>query len=281
MKLVSFKAEGRTGFGVLAGEEIVDLARRTGFSGLKALIAANGIELARSIASKAAADFALGDVTLLAPVPDPGKILCVGLNYHDHVVETGRTLTDYPTLFTRFATTLVGHESALVKPAISEKFDYEGELAIVIGKGGRHVAAEAAFDHIAGYAPFNDGSVRDWQSHTSQFTPGKNFDATGGFGPALVTPDEVPDITAQTLTTRFNGEIVQSAALSLLITPIPQLIAYISTFLTLEPGDVIVTGTPGGVGTKRNPPLYMNPGDVIEVEISGVGLLRNQVVAEG
>jgi 2-keto-4-pentenoate hydratase/2-oxohepta-3-ene-1,7-dioic acid hydratase in catechol pathway len=204
----------------------------------------------------------------------------VGLNYHDHVVETGRAMTDYPTLFTRFATTLVGHEAALVRPRVSEKFDYEGELAIIIGKGGRHIAAENAFDHIVGYAPFNDGSVRDWQGHTSQFTPGKNFDATGGFGPALVTADEIADITKETLTTRFNGEVVQHAEISLLITPIPQLIAYISTFLTLTPGDVIVTGTPGGVGMKRKPPLYMKPGDSVEVEISGVGVLRNDVVAE-
>lgn len=280
MKLVSYSVDGETRFGALAGDGIIDLSRRTGFSSLKALIAADAIGAAMAITANAAPDVALAGVTLLPPIPDPGKILCVGLNYHDHVVETGRTLTDYPTLFTRFSTTLVGHGSALVKPRVSQKFDYEGELAIVIGKTGRHIAASAAFDHIAGYAPFNDGSVRDWQGHTTQFTPGKNFDATGGFGPALVTADEVPDITAETLTTRFNGEVVQSAAISLLITPIPELIAYISTFLTLEPGDVIVTGTPGGVGTKRNPPLYMKPGDVVEVEISGVGLLRNGVVAE-
>lgn len=280
MKLVTYQAGGEAGFGAIRDEGIVDLGRRTGFSGLKALIAADAIDAARTIAAESAPDMALAQVRLLPPVPDPGKIVCVGLNYHDHVVETGRTLTEYPTLFTRFSTTLVGHGEALVKPKVSEKFDYEGELALVIGKGGRHIAAEAAFDHIVGYAPFNDGSVRDWQGHTTQFTPGKNFDRTGGFGPALVTADAVGDITAQTLTTRFNGEVVQQAPISLLITPIPQLIAYISTFLTLEPGDVIVTGTPGGVGAKRNPPLFMKPGDTVEVEVSGVGLLRNSVVAE-
>lgn len=280
MKLVTFKADGAVRIGALEAEGIIDLSRRMGFASIKALIAADAIAAARAVASSATADFALDDVTLLPPIPDPGKILCVGLNYHDHVVETGRELTEYPTLFTRFATTLVGHESAMVRPRVSEKFDYEGELAIIIGKAGRHIRAEDAFDHIVGYAPFNDGSVRDWQGHTSQFTPGKNFDATGGFGPALVTADTVPDITAETLKTRLNGHVVQEASILLLITPIPQLIAYISTFLTLEPGDVIVTGTPGGVGMKRNPPLYMKPGDEVEVEISGVGLLRNSVVGE-
>ncbi len=281
MQLVSFRMGGEARFGVLAQEGIIDLSRRTGFSSLKAMIAADALDTARAIAEAASHDVALSEVTLLPTIPDPGKILCVGLNYHDHVVETGRALTDYPTLFTRFASTLVGHQGALVRPRVSEKFDYEGELAIVIGKSGRHIMAERAFDHIAGYAPFNDGSVRDWQGHTSQFTPGKNFDASGGFGPALVTVDEVGDITRRTLITRLNGEVVQNASISLLITPIPQLIAYVSSFLTLEPGDVIVTGTPGGVGMKRNPPLYMKPGDVVEVEISGVGLLRNSVAAEG
>lgn len=280
MKLVTYRADGAVRIGALDGEGIVDLSRRTGFSSLRALIAADAVGTARAAAAGAAPDMALAGVSLLPPIPDPGKIICVGLNYHDHVVETGRALTEYPTLFTRFTSTLAGHGAALVKPRVSEKFDYEGELAIVIGKGGRHIPAQSAFEHIAGYSPFNDGSVRDWQGHTTQFTPGKNFDATGGFGPALVTADEVPDITAETLTTRLNGQVVQQAEISLLITPIPQLIAYISTFLTLEPGDVIVTGTPGGVGMKRTPPLYMKPGDVVEVEISGVGLLRNEVVGE-
>lgn len=280
MKLVSFNANGSVRFGILQDDGVIDLTRRTGFGGLKALIAADALETARTIAGAAAPDFKLSEITLLPPIPDPDKIICVGLNYHDHVVETGRATTEYPTLFTRFATTLVGHEAPLVRPRVSDKFDYEGELAIIIGKGGRHIPAEKAFDHIVGYAPFNDGSVRDWQGHTSQFTPGKNFDATGGFGPALVTADEIADITEQTLITRYDGEVVQQASISLLITPIPQLVAYISTFLTLVPGDVIVTGTPGGVGMKRKPPLYMKPGANIEVEITGVGTLRNPVVGE-
>lgn len=280
MQLVSFLCGTRPGFGVLRGERILDLGRAMGFASLRALLEAGALESARVLAAGLEADLDADAVTLLPPVPDPGKIVCVGLNYHDHVEETGRTLTDYPTLFVRFASTLAAHEAPLIQPLVSEKFDYEGELALVIGTGGRHIAAADALSHVAGYAAFNDGSVRDWQAHTSQFTPGKNFDATGGFGPALVTPDEVGEITERTLRTRFNGQVVQEAGIAQMITPIPQLIAYVSTFLTLAPGDVIVTGTPGGVGMKRNPPLYMKPGDVVEVEIEGVGTLRNPVVAE-
>lgn len=280
MKLVSFRHQAGQSFGVQTEAGLVDLGRRTGHPNLKALIAADKLEEARRWAETGEADFALDAVTLLPVIPEPSKIICVGLNYHDHVVETGRELTEHPTLFTRFASTLVGHGAPLVKPAVSDKFDYEGELAIVIGKPGRHIGKQSAFDHIAGYTPFNDGSVRDWQRHTSQFTPGKNFDATGGFGPALVTPDEVGSLEELTLTTRFNGSVVQEAKLGLMITPIPELIAYVSTFVSLAAGDVIVTGTPGGVGMKRNPPLYMKAGDVVEVEIERVGVLRNPVVAE-
>lgn len=280
MKLISFQHEGDFSFGVSTDAGIIDLQRHTEFATLKALLEAGAIDTARTAAESKEPSLTHDSVKLLPVIPDPGKILCVGLNYHDHVAETGRTLSQYPTLFTRFATTLVGHEATLIKPQVSDKFDYEGELALVIGKPGRHIAAEDAFDHVAGYVAFNDGSVRDWQGHTSQFTPGKNFDATGGFGPALVTPDEVGPLQDLTLTTRFNGSVVQQAKLGLMINPIPELIAYISTFTSLAPGDVIVTGTPGGVGMKRKPPLYMKPGDVVEVEIDRVGLLRNRVEAE-
>lgn len=280
MKLISFRHAGGFSFGVLTEAGVIDLKRHTEFESLKALLEAGALDAARAVAEKTEPDLGSDAVELLPVIPEPGKVLCVGLNYHDHVEETGRALTQHPTLFTRFATTLVGHEAALVKPDASDKFDYEGELAVVIGKPGRHIAAENAFDHIAGYAAFNDGSVRDWQGHTSQFTPGKNFDSTGGFGPALVTTDEVGPLEELTLTTRFNGSVVQQAKLGLMINPIPELIAYISTFTSLAPGDVVVTGTPGGVGMKRNPPLYMKPGDVVEVEIDRVGLLRNPVVAE-
>jgi len=279
MKIVSFRHGAAQSFGIAGDDGIIDLGRHTPFSTLKAMLAADGLDAARAAAGQEP-DFKSDAVTLLPVLPDPGKILCVGLNYHDHVQETGRPLTQHPTLFTRFANTLVAHEAPLVKPTVSDKFDYEGELAIIVGKPGRHIAAADAFDHVAGYAPFNDGSVRDWQGHTSQFIPGKNFEGTGGFGPALVTPDEVGPLDDLTLVTRFNGTVVQEARLGLMITPIPELIAYISTFTTLEAGDVIVTGTPGGVGMKRKPPLYMKPGDVVEVEIERIGLLRNSVVAE-
>lgn len=217
---------------------------------------------------------------LLPPITNPDKILCVGVNYDDHRKETGRDKSEKPVIFTRFADTQVGHGSALVRPRSSERFDYEGELAVVIGRPGRHIPESAALAHIAGYACYNDGSVRDWQRHTHQFTPGKNFPGSGGFGPWLVTADEVPDPFALTLTTRLNGQEVQKATTDLMIFDLKQLIAYISGFTKLNPGDVIITGTPGGVGDKRNPPLYMKPGDVAEVEISGIGLLRNPVIAE-
>ncbi|HWJ88137.1 MAG TPA: fumarylacetoacetate hydrolase family protein [Pelagibacterium sp.] len=280
MKLVSFRTAAGQSFGALTADGIVDLGRRTGFGSLKALLTANALDTAHALVDRVAPDFALDAVTLLPVIPDPERIICVGLNYHDHVEETGFAPTERPTLFTRFASTLTGHDAPLVKPAASEKFDYEGELAVIVGSPGRHIAADDALSHVAGYAPFNDGSVRDWQMHTSQFTPGKNFSATGGFGPALVTPDEAGPLDDLVLRTRFNGTVVQEARLGQMITPIADLIAYISTFTPLVPGDVIVTGTPGGVGVKRSPRLYMKPGDIVEVEIDRIGLLRNPVLAE-
>lgn len=280
MKLVSFRTAAGQSFGALTADGIVDLGRRTGFGSLKALLTANALDTAHALADRVAPDFALDAVTLLPVIPDPERIICVGLNYHDHVEETGFAPTERPTLFTRFASTLTGHDAPLVKPAASEKFDYEGELAVIVGSPGRHIATDDALSHVAGYASFNDGSVRDWQMHTSQFTPGKNFPATGGFGPALVTPDEAGALDDLVLRTRFNGTVVQEARLGQMITPIADLIAYISTFTPLAPGDVIVTGTPGGVGVKRSPRLYMKPGDIVEVEIDRIGLLRNPVVAE-
>lgn len=280
MKLVSYRTTAGQSFGVLTEDGIVDLGKRTGFESLKALLRANALDTAQALSERAAPDYPLDAVTLLPVIPDPDRIICVGLNYQDHVEETGFAPTERPTLFTRFASTLVGHDNPLVRPSVSEKFDYEGELAVIIGHRGRHIAAHDALSHIAGYAPFNDGSVRDWQMHTGQFTPGKNFPMTGGFGPALVTQDEAGPLDDLVLTTRFNGNVVQEARLGQMITPIADLIAYISTFTPLAPGDIIVTGTPGGVGVKRQPRLYMKPGDVIEVEIDRIGLLRNRVVAE-
>lgn len=266
MKLVSFRnpATSAPEWGVIDGERIIP----------------PGVGV--SLATRAAAtteNHALAEVTLLPPVSDPGKIICIGLNYRAHVAEAGRALPDQPSLFVRFTDTLVAHGAALVRPGVSDNFDFEGELALVIGKAGRHVAEADAMAHVAGYACFNDGSIRDWQKHS--VSAGKNFPSTGGFGPWLVTADEIPDPAALTLTTRLNGQVVQQAGTDMLIFPIPRLIAYVSAFTPLNPGDIIATGTPEGVGLTRTPPLWMKPGDVIEVEISGVGTLRNPIVAEG
>ena len=232
------------------------------------------------VARHAAPDFPLDGLQLAPVIPDPDKIVCVGMNYRDHVAEVGRTVTEKPALFARFAGSQVGHLQPLVKPAVSDDFDYEGELAVVIGKQGRHILAEHGLEYVAGYSCYNEGSVRDWQRHTSQFLAGKSFAGTGAFGPWLVTADEIPDPSRLTLETRLNRQVVQHTTTDLMINSIPEQIAYISVMLPLLPGDVIVSGTPGGVGLKRSPQLFMRPGDVAEVEISGIGVLRNPVMAE-
>ncbi len=282
MKLVSFVSAGRAGYGVVKDGGVVDLGRRLGgrWPTLRALIAADSLAEAARAARDNAPDFPLEGLELAPVIPDPDKIVCVGLNYREHVEETGRTVTEKPLLFARFAGSQVGHLRPMVKPKVSDEFDYEGELAVVIGKGGRHISVERALDHVAGYACYNDGSIRDWQRHTSQYLPGKNFAGSGAFGPWLVTTDEIPDPTRLTLETRLNGQVVQHATTDLMITPVPEQIAYISTILPLLSGDVIVSGTPGGVGARRKPPLFMRPGDVAEVEITGIGVLRNPIVAE-
>lgn len=284
MKLVSFTgAGGVPGFGAVKDGGVVDLGRRMGDRGatsLRTLLSHGLLGAAHDIVAGSTPDIGLEGLSYAPTLPDPDKIICVGLNYRDHVAETGRTETAKPALFARFAGSQVGHLQPLVKPAVSNDFDYEGELAVVIGTGGRHIPAAQAFGHIAGYACYNEGSVRDWQRHTSQFLAGKTFAGTGGFGPWLVTADEIADPSALTLETRLNGQVVQHTTVDMMITPIPELIAYISTVLPLLPGDVIVTGTPGGVGSRRSPPLWMRAGDVAEVEISGVGTLRNPVIAE-
>ncbi len=281
MKLVSYRSNNQPGYGVTDGESVWKLGKAQGLpvNLMKALGAANLLEKAQSAIGSADA-VALSDLELRPVVPRPGKIFCIGLNYESHRIETGRPESKYPTIFTRFANTLIGPGQALVRPKLSEKFDFEGELAVVIGKRGRHIAVEDALSHIAGYSCFNDGSVRDFQRHSSQFTPGKNFDASGAFGPWLVTADEIPDPSTLSLETRVNGEVMQSATLDDLIFDVPSLISYISGFATLQMGDMIATGTPGGVGYVRNPPVYMKPGDTVEVEISGIGVLSNPVVAE-
>ena len=210
-------------------------------------------------------------------IPNPNKILCIGINYEAHRLETGRPVLDYPTVFIRFADTLVGHSQSIQKPLASDRVDWEGELAVIIGRWGRAIPKSKALNHVAGYACFNDVSIRDWQRHTGQFSPGKNFPSTGPFGPWLVTTEDIPDPHSLTLSTRVNGEEMQRTSTDDLIFNIPALIEYISTFTPLAPGDIISTGTPGGVGHARKPQVYLKDGDHVEVEISGIGVLKNPV----
>jgi 2-keto-4-pentenoate hydratase/2-oxohepta-3-ene-1,7-dioic acid hydratase in catechol pathway len=276
MKLISFRANDGTSYGIVRENGVIDAGKRLGpqYPDLKSALAAP--ERLAALAGETA-DHALNTVELLPVIPNPDKILCVGVNYKTHLKETGREQPPYPMIFTRFANSQVGHAQPMLRPPESEKFDYEGELAVIIGKPGRRVPAERAFDHVAGYACYNDGSIRDWQRHTVQFTPGKNFRETGGFGPWMVTADALPDPAGQTLTTRLNGAVMQQAPISDLVFDIPALVAYCSVFTDLAPGDVIVTGTTGGVGAFRNPPVWMKPGDTVEVEITGIGVLSNSI----
>ena len=278
MKLVSLVANGRQSVGVVDDEEIADVGAALG-GDLKSLLATDGLARARDAVSEAAR-IPLADAVLLPVIPNPGKIFCVGHNYETHRQETGRDKTEHPSIFVRFADSQIGHGAPLLLPAISAMFDYEGELAVVIGKGGRAIPAERALEHIAGYSCYNDGSVRDWQWHTRQFTPGKNFPGTGAFGPWLVTADEIRDPSLLSVTTRVNGQVMQSQPTADMIFPIPTIIAYLSQFTALSTGDVIVTGTPGGVGAKRQPPVWLQDGDLVEVDIPQVGLLTNRVQAE-
>jgi len=282
MKLVSFERGGKPGFGlVVGGNGIVDLGAACAgrYADLKALLEADALGEVRELASRAS-DFALDDVTLLPVIPNPGKIWCAGLNYGEHVRETGREITEQPVYFLRFADSQVGHGGQIPRPPESIKLDYEGEIAVIIGKPGRRIAEADTWGHIAGYACYNDASVRNWQTHTSQWGPGKNFWRTGGFGPWMVTADEIAAGAVMTLVTRLNGTEVQRATTEQLIHSIPRLIAYASTVAPLRAGDVFVTGTPGGVGAKRTPPLWMKAGDVVEVEVDRIGVLRNTVVDE-
>lgn len=277
MAFVSFRrADGSTSFGTLDGDRIVDLGAAPGAPiDLKAAITAGTLATLTSDTH-----VALAEVTLLPVLPNPGKILCVGHNYESHRQETGRAKVDHPSIFTRFADTLIAHGQPIIRPKVSTDLDFEGELAIVIGTGGRAIAEADALSQIAGFACFNDASVRDWQWHTSQFAPGKNFPGTGALGPQLVTPDEAGDLADVHVVTTLNGEVVQDQPIRDMIFPLAKIIAYISAFTPLAPGDVIATGTPGGVGAKRTPPLWMKAGDIVEVTIGPIGTLTNPVADE-
>ncbi len=281
MKLASYQLAGKPTWGVIEGDEAVHVGNvlAAHYPDLKSAIAADAsaaIKAAMGTAERAK----LSELTWLPVIPNPDKILCVGLNYEMHRKETGRAEVKHPTIFARFANSQTGHLANIIQPKVSTSLDFEGELAVVIGKSGRYIEAANALDHVAGYSCYNDGSVRDFQAHTHQFTPGKNFPGTGAFGPWMMTADELGPLSGLRIATRLNGEVVQDAQLGQMIFDIPTIIEYCSTFTRLEPGDVIVTGTPGGVGVKRTPPLWMKPGDTVEVEIEKLGTLCNTIAAE-
>lgn len=283
MKLVSFSVNGQQSFGLVKDESVIDLKKHLDgkYEDLKSLLAEDDFLSIVKAKADATADYTLTEIEFEPVIPNPGQIFCIGLNYADHVQETQKQVTEKPVIFFRLAPSQVGHKQPLLKPVETEKFDYEGEIAVVIGKGGRRIAKEDAWDHIAGYSCYNDGSVRDWQLHTAQWGPGKNFFKTGGFGPWLVTTDEIPANETMTLVTRVNGQELQRAQTTQLIHDIPSLINYISTFTPLSAGDVIVSGTPGGIGLKRTPPVLLNEGDVVEIEVDKIGILSNVVKNDG
>ena len=278
MRIIHFETRGVPGIAADEGSGWHGLTQRdSGFPGTLPELIAQGADLlrvGRSLGQAPAID--LNAVRLLPPVPVPPKILCVGLNYDDHLKESG--LEPYPEIFARFATSLIAHQEPIRRPRESIALDYEAELAVVIGRPGRRISQEQALDHVAGYSLFNDASVRDFQLRTPQWTMGKNFDGTGSFGPWLVTPDALPPgARGLRIQGRLNGRVMQDSRTDLLIFSVPALIEMISVVMSLERGDVIITGTPGGVGVARKPPVFMQPGDVFEVEIEGLGILSNPV----
>ncbi|PIT03227.1 5-carboxymethyl-2-hydroxymuconate isomerase [Bradyrhizobium nitroreducens] len=280
MKLATVAIDGRTTWGLVEGDNFLDVGAvlATRYADLRAAIAGTlaGVADAKSVAAATP----LAGLSWLPVIPNPDKILCVGLNYETHRKETGRAEVEHPTIFSRYSNSQTGHLRPIIRPRVSTDLDFEGELAVIIGKGGRYISRNEAMGHVAGYSCYNDGSIRDFQRHTHQFTPGKNFPDTGAFGPWMMTTDELGELAELKLTTRLNGQVVQEARIKHMIFDIPRQIEYCSTFTRLEPGDVIVSGTPGGVGAKRTPPLWMKPGDIVEVEVEKLAILRNPVADE-
>src|SRR5271154_271812 len=280
MRIVHFEKAGVHGIAADEGSGWHGLTEpESGFPGALPDLIARGSDLLRiggDLLSAPAVD--LNAVRILPPVPKPPKILCVGVNYADHIEESGLQKPTYPEIFARFATSLIAHREPIRRPRESSALDYEAELAVVIGRGGRRISRDKALDHVAGYSLFNDGTLRDFQLRTPQWTMGKNFDGTGAFGPWLVTPDSVPPgASGLRIQGRLNGRVMQDSRTDQLIFSVAALIEMISVAMSLEPGDVIITGTPGGVGAARKPPVFMQPGDVFEVEIEGIGVLSNPV----
>jgi 2-keto-4-pentenoate hydratase/2-oxohepta-3-ene-1,7-dioic acid hydratase in catechol pathway len=267
---------------VVIGDQIADLGGPMGnrYSDLRSLLRGEGVAEAAKTSHGRTPTLSISEVEWLPVIPNPDKILCVGLNFREHIRETGRQIENHPVIFLRLTSSQVGHLQPILRPKVSEQLDFEGELAVIVGRAGRHIPSGKALSHVAGYSIYNDASVRDWQRHTHQYTPGKNFPATGAFGPWMVTADEIPDPSGLRLTTRLNDQIVQNSGLNDLVFNVSDLIGYISSFTELLPGDVIITGTPSGVGAARKPPLWMKPGDRVEVEISSIGTLCNPIKEE-
>ena len=280
MKFISFVHQGQPTYGSWQAEKAwvrVPATFQQQYPDLKAVLAAGKLSELEAAIHAGGVAIDVSQARLLPVMPNPGKIFCVGLNYKTHVAETKRSDSEFPAIFTRFADSLTAHNGEFPHPKETTRFDFEGELAVIIGTGGRNITQAQAFEHIAGYACFNDGTARDWQRHTHQWIPGKNFPLTGPLGPFMATRDEISDVNKLTLESRLNGEVMQQASVADLIYTLPVIIEYLSGFTNLSPGDVIATGTPGGVGDRREPPVYMKVGDVIEVEITGLGILRNVV----
>jgi 2-keto-4-pentenoate hydratase/2-oxohepta-3-ene-1,7-dioic acid hydratase in catechol pathway len=283
MKLITFSVSGKRSYGILNESGIIDAGKRLGehYADLDAVFAAGALENLRALA-KEKADYALDAVKILKPLHHPRKLFCIGVNYPERNAEykDGSEAPKFPSLFVRFPDSFVAHEESLVRPLESEQLDYEGEIAVVIGTAGRRIAEADAMSHVAAYTLCNEGSVRDWIRHGKfNVTQGKNFEQSGAMGPWLVTADEVPTGPLH-LITRVNGEVRQNDTTDHMIFPIPYQIAYVSHFCTLQPGDILVTGTPTGAGARMTPPRYLVPGDVIEIEVPGIGLLRNGVIDE-
>lgn len=282
MRFAVYVRDGRRGLAVDSGDGFRGLFRdEPGYPGdLDRLVADQADLSAAAAALQAGQPIGIDAVRLLPPFPSPGKIICIGLNYVEHTGEVGMTLPDYPVVFARFASSLIGHGAPIAMPRQSPQLDYEGELVAVLGRGGKDISRKDALDHVAGYSIFNDVTVRDYQLRTSQWTVGKNFDGTGAFGPFFVLSEALPPgCKGLHLTTRLNDRIVQHAAIADMAFDVESLIVSLSEAFTLSAGDIIVTGTPGGIGMSRHPPLWMKPGDVCEVEISGLGVLRNSIIS--
>lgn len=279
MKIVSFRDLNGESFGIVDDNGgIVDVGRKSSYPSLRAALKADALDELAEIGAKVVSEYIMDDIELLPVIPNPDKIICAGLNYKDHAEQFTDEIPENVTLFSRLNNTLVAHGDPIVRPQVSTNFDFEGELALIIGKGGRHIAESDVLSHIVGYTCFLDGSIRDYQRHS--LTAGKNFHRTGPLGPWMVTADEIPDPTKLELTTRLNNKVVQKCTTDLMIYSIPEIVSYISDFTPLVPGDVIATGTPAGVGNVRSPKLFMKAGDTIEVEISKIGTLRNTVIDE-